>query len=800
MPDNHSERWHNPAPAGWIWQRPPRTLRWRLSRLVAGALVPLLFLVLSIVLIGHHEAYTRSSQQVEAVARGMALVIERELHAIIASLEVLALSPSLAARDFAAFRREAMVLTLRHYPGSSVALLSPNGDPLLDTAHPITAPFLRSPYLETLHRVVETGQPAVSDLVASPSQGGYTVPIDVPVLDSEGRVWAVLSLAPPLSMFEHVIHEHQPAETWIVAVLDRSGTLVARNTKAERFVGRTTAATLRTAMEGHVEGTVPVQSLEGVPLLTSWSRYGAYGWAVAIGIPQAEITAPLWQALATTLALAALAFAGALALARLEAGRIAGPINRLLRLAALGVTLDGCTPTSLGLREADAVAAALAGAQQDRAEAEAKMLAMEAHSRTELERLVEERTHALHVAQQQLLQSQRLEAVGQLTAGVAHDFNNLLQAQSAGLQLLQRLVRGNGEAERLVERTLATGERGARLTHSLLAFSRKQLLRPEPVGLAATLDTMHEMLSRALTPQVALVLAIDPGVGAVLADPAQLESALLNLCLNARDALHEGGGRIIIAAAPGAAQSEAPNGLAPEAFTLVSVTDDGRGMDEETLARAAEPFFTTKGVGKGSGLGLAMVHGFARQSGGELRMRSTPGQGTRMELWLPRAVEEPAKAPPAPIPAMPTISASLATPARILVVEDEAEVRELIAMLLESAGFEVVEASTGMAAAALLEDAAPFDALVTDCAMPGMSGDELARVAQASWPGLPVLMITGYADIAQVGRVPAAVEVLHKPFRVEELIQRVAAMLAAARAPATAVLPALAGPGEASLL
>ena len=267
-------------------------------------------------------------------------------------------------------------------------------------------------------------------------------------------------------------------------------------------------------------------------------------------------------------------------------------------------------------------------------------------------------------AEQRLVQAQRMEAVGQLTAGIAHDFNNLLQAQMAGLDLLLDEVQGRGESgcfrpERacaLIERALAAGSRGARLTHHLLAFSRKQVLQPEVVSLPGLLAELGHVLARMLGPQVELRVVAAPDAPSPFVDAAQLESALLNLCINARDAM-PGGGRLLVEASEAEADGTdagaerlgtAPDSLARGRYVRIAVTDTGAGMDAATLARACEPFFTTKGVGRGSGLGLSMVQGFARQSGGALRIRSRPSEGSRIEIWLPRAAAVPELLMPVP--------------------------------------------------------------------------------------------------------------------------------------------------------
>ncbi len=363
-------------------------------------------------------------------------------------------------------------------------------------------------------------------------------------------------------------------------------------------------------------------------------------------------------------------------------------------------------------------------------------------------------------AEAQLYQAQRMEAVGQLTAGVAHDFNNLLQAQLGALELLIDEVQDRPRALDFAAMALAASESGARLTHSLLAFSRQQVLEPRAIEVPALLAQLTRILSRTLGPRIALQLDVEPDLPPVFADAAQLEAALLNLSINARDAMLEGG-RLGIEARCAEATSDAPDGLAPGRHIRLTVSDDGMGMSPETLAQACEPFFTTKGVGKGSGLGLSMVQGFARQSGGALRVRSTPGLGTRVELWLPIA----AAGAPEPLRSKPTFQGA----GRILLVDDVPDLLAVMSEVLRTTGFTVVPARSGEAAAALLRQDLELDIIVTDFAMPGIDGGALVRQARQLRPGLPAIIVTGYAEADGLATVPSDVVVLRKPIGADDL-------------------------------
>ncbi|MGN7158443.1 ATP-binding protein [Sphingomonas sp. SAFR-052] len=374
---------------------------------------------------------------------------------------------------------------------------------------------------------------------------------------------------------------------------------------------------------------------------------------------------------------------------------------------------------------------------------------------------------ALLEAQDALRQAQKMEAMGQLTGGVAHDFNNLLTPILGSLDLLQR--RGNLSAReaRLVDGALQSAERARTLVHRLLAFARRQPLQSGPVDLVALVGGMSDLIASTAGSPVAVRVAIAADLPPALADANQLEMAILNLCVNARDAMPDGGTLTIAADCPDAGATAAA-GVAPGRYVRLSVIDTGTGMDAETAARAIEPFFSTKGIGRGTGLGLSMVHGLALQLGGTMAIVSAPGRGTRIDLWLPvsgdvvRAADagedDPAEDP--------------AFRGRALVVDDEALVRMTTADMLQSLGYEVVEADGATEAEQILAQRR-FDLVVTDHLMPGRTGVWLARAIHDRYPGLPVLIVSGYADID--GLAPDLPR-LTKPFREAELARAIAAL------------------------
>jgi PAS domain S-box-containing protein len=393
-------------------------------------------------------------------------------------------------------------------------------------------------------------------------------------------------------------------------------------------------------------------------------------------------------------------------------------------------------------------------------------------ARRDLEERVVERTRALERsleerarAEAALAQAQRLETVGRLTGGVAHDFNNLLTVVIGGLDMILKRPSDVPRVTRLAEAAMAAGRRGERLTRQLLAFSRRQELKPEIVDLGALIAQAEPLVRRAMSQGVELVVTRDPNLGASRLDPAQFEAALLNLVVNASDAVGEVGRIEIHACRRVLAAGEAPEVAAGD-YVAVSVRDNGPGMSAEVMLRAFEPFFTTKDVGKGTGLGLAQVYGFIRQAGGTVTIESPPGQGVTVTLFAP-AVEGVAPVVETP-EAIPT-EALWAQGARILLVEDDAAVRAVTESLLDELGCVVAAESDAAAAFRRLETGEAFDLLLSDIVMPGgMNGVELARLARARRPALPIVLTTGYAG-DRFGPDDVDWPVLRKPFRAEQL-------------------------------
>jgi len=408
----------------------------------------------------------------------------------------------------------------------------------------------------------------------------------------------------------------------------------------------------------------------------------------------------------------------------------------------------------------------------------------------ELELRVQERTAELAQANGQLRsqmeerervemtlrQMQRLEAVGQLTSGVAHDFNNLLTVVLGNINFLDKKFTEQGIDGKMAQRLgymRTAAERGAKLTDHLLSFSRRQRLQPKALDLSGTVGNMRDLLQSTIGGSVRIEMRLAAALWPAFVDPTQLELAVLNLAINARDALGADGTIELSTANVTLRAPRAPEEPAAGDYVEVCVSDDGHGMTAEVRAKVFEPFFTTKEIGKGSGLGLSQVLGFAKQSGGGIRLNSAPGRGTSVHIYLPRAhikADESDVAPAvAPVPER--------VGGRILLVDDDNAVREVTAAMLDELGYQVIEAGSGPSALQLLDDRTPCDLIIIDFAMPGMSGAELARRVKARRPELPVLFVTGFAERSALAGVQDG-HIIGKPFVTGELAEKVQQALA----------------------
>jgi signal transduction histidine kinase len=738
----------------------------RLTMLAVVTALPLVALASFAILRVVDNQRTQIQLDVKQRVEDLLADVDRQVSAIQAELQVLAVSPSLRDGDFAAFDQQMRAaLTIR---GTSIVLHDTKGQQLLSTNRPFGEPLPRATNTEMHDRVVATGKPQISDLIMGAVLRRPILVVGVPVF-RDGQVVYVLAMGLGPEVLSSLLKEQSLSPDWTVGIFDRKGIIVARNRELDRFLGKPVSPTLLEAMREQTENWFPSVTSEGISVYSTFRRSPITGWVVAIGLPREFVDGPIRRARLLAFGGGAAVLALSLVLGWWMARAIRRPVEALTAATkALGRS-EPVDPLSCGVRELDDVGNELRNAA-----------AALARNREELESTVEGRTRELAAAnerlraeidareqaQSALLQAQKMEAMGQLTGGVAHDFNNLLTAVSGSLALLEARI-SDERSLRLLHTAQRGASQGAKLTESLLAFARKQRLNPIPADLNSIIVEMTEMLRRSIGPAVEIRHAFASELWRVLVDTSQIETALLNVTLNARDAMPGGGMVLIETANISASSEELPEEIARQDCVLVSVRDKGTGMSPEVLERAFEPFFTTKEVGKGTGLGLSMVFGVVRQSGGTVRIHSRLREGTTVEIYLPRVVETA------------SFGTGRARPPRaaagthILVVDDDPDVRWIIAQDLQEIGYVVTEADSGRAALAILEQDTPCDLMVADLVMPELSGLDTLRLARRTRPDLKVLFASGYADLSRFGANLASHSLLKKPFKLETLAEAV---------------------------
>lgn len=673
--------------------------------------------------------------RVQGLAQNLNTAIERELDLRMVMLRALASSSTLQQRQVDRFLQEARDAVAG--TGNWVVLVDRERQ-LANTLHEQPTVVMRaagSPFVR---------EPTVVFTMQSPVKRKPVLAVVGPVRNSPDLNVAVAF--EPTALHAVVRGQDYPEGT-LATVLDHKHRIVARSREVERFLGVSASAEMQKRIVTTPAGFAPSVTLDGVASLTYVSHPNRHGWRVVMALPTAALTRSAERlTLQTSAASAALLLLG-LGLALYAARRIAAPLSAL-QAAAQELGRDTVPPRlATGVAEADAVSGAMheAGAR------------LQASGRV-LQQRVSEAVEAAEQAQARLLEGQKHEAIGRLTGGLAHDFNNLLQTINMGLQLVDRTV-PEGRHTRAVRAALGACSKAADLVRQMLAFGRSQPLRPQPVPLADFLLKGQELTGKALGEGITLVAEIEPGLPAVLADPTQLELALLNLVFNARDAMPQGG-RITLSARRAQVADHAD--LVAGDYVVLAVADQGTGMDEATQARVFEPYFTTKPVGAGTGLGLPQVLAFARQSGGDVRLSSALGRGTSVALVLPACTLEPAAG------AHRVAHRSVdAVPLEVLMVEDDALVASVVGPALESQGHRVTLCRDADEAVAVLAGGAAFDVVFTDVVMPGSrNGLDLARWCRAHRPGLPVVLATGYT--AQP--IDLDVPVLRKPYDIDHVL------------------------------
>ncbi len=727
--------------------------RTHLLILIAALVVPIAVFA-GLVLFRFAEA-ERTRYQTAALnaSERIAAATDRELAGLETALQALATGRSFGERAYDRFYERA--LEVKRVIKADVILKDSGGQQLMNTRVPFGTP-LPSSLQEHERRAIELRRAEVSDLFVGAFSGRPIIAVALPLF-REGAAVDLLTIAIEPERLSDVLQSQALPEGWTAAIVDSDGTVIARTGDDARSVAGNTPPEGEGASAADKTTWLGTTAAGSPALLAAARPQLAVAWRVIVGVPVAIAQAPLRRALGPLAAAGALALLVSGAVAAWMGRQAAGDMAHLARSAAALGALQPVLPVVTPVREINLVSAALAGAARD----------LEAHdserrlAEDELRRLNEDLEAEIEKRTAQLVQLQKLEAIGQLTGGIAHDFNNLLMAVLGSLELLGKRLADDPRAVRLLDNAVQGARRGSALTQRLLAFARRQELVPVAVDVPSLVRGMSDLLRRSLGPQVRLDLQLPAELPPATADANQLELAVLNLAVNGRDAMGQGG-RITIEARTEDATVDRPRSV------VLSVSDTGAGMDAETLRRAAEPFFTTKGIGKGTGLGLSMVHGLAQQLGGELVLHSRPGIGTRAELWLPVADGSTPAAHPVADRAVDHRLAAM----RILLVDDDPLVLASTADLLEDLGHDVVEASSAREALDLLDAGTRIDLVVTDYAMPLMTGVELIDRVRRSRPGLPTILATGFAEAPDPTGAPLLR--LGKPFTQAALADAVA--------------------------
>jgi signal transduction histidine kinase/CheY-like chemotaxis protein len=728
-------------------------IRTRLLVLILAVLVPAFIAALLAVGYVYLEERRAQENSVKEAVRVFALLVDNELEIKEGMLRTLASSPALAHGKLEEFYASAKSLPLQ--PDAVIILHDLSGRQLLNTRVPLRSqlPLRRTSNIDALMAKYGPDRTLVSDLFMAPLGRRHNFTIQVPVR-VEGEIRYYLTMGVNASSLQRLMEQQRMPAEWSASIIDRQGLVVARSRDPEQFRGRSVSDVALRQFAAASEGVFSSVNLSGTAVQAFYSTVPNAGWKVLVSIPSAELRRVPLHAAAFLAGIMLLLLVLASLLAHRFGRRALAPIHYLGRNAEdLGEGRD-IVYQPQGVLEIDAVARRMA-------EASRRIRA----SQAELEQRVQEAVAASERAQQALMRSQKMEALGRLTGGIAHEFNNLLQTLTTALSLAA-LTSNQPKVQSLIETCKRTIGRATALTGQLGSFGRIQDAKLLTVAPCEQLRNAVQLIRNVLRQGIALELECEEDLWPVTVDPLQFDLALLNLAINARDAMPKGGSLVLAARN---CVLEPTHERSGGDYVLITVTDTGIGMTPEVLARALDPFFTTKEAGKGSGLGLAQAYAFATQSQGSLALSSTPGEGTRVELYLPRSTM-PLSPQPNRDPQAPALHAS----GRILFVEDDELVRETVVRGLEEAGFEVLVAASGDRALAMIEAGLEIDVAFSDIVMPGkISGIDLAGILRERRPGLPVVLATGYTD--QRVTVPG-VQVLAKPYEIDQLVELLAGL------------------------
>ena len=759
------------------------SLRTILIAIVAVAAIP--SLIFSGILLTRYadSQRTRAEAELEDSARGLARAIDAEFAGIRSVLLALASSTRLTERDLAGFERQLRAVRAR--TGRHLELIALDGEVVVSTQVPPGAP---KPRIDPAGwRDAAEEQRAYVTNVLREADGQLLARVVVPIVQDETVEWTLQAIV-LANDFSQILRQPGVPPDWVVSVVDRDGTHLIRSHGNDRFAGQPLVPALLEHMKRRNGGTLPTMSLEGTALISTVAYAPSSQWAVAVGLPEATLQAPLNNQLLNLAILGAVLLATAIVLAFLTGRYVDRAIQGLRRAARRVGAGEVIDPPPTGVREIQHLGDVLSQISRklhDRTTSLAELNAtLEEQVAARTAQLMDSNTKLLgemklrEQTEVQLRQIQKLEAIGQLTGGIAHDFNNMLAVVMSSLRLIgRRLERGDSQVQELIEGGLQSVDRAAILTRRLLAFARQQSLSPREINANRLLADMEDMLRRTLRENITIETVLAGGLWRTYADSSALENAIINLAANARDAMPDGGKLTIETANTHLDDAYAAKhgDVAAGQYVMIAVTDTGCGMTAQVASRAFDPFFTTKPVGEGTGLGLSQVFGFIKQSGGHVTIYSEVGTGTTIKLYLPRLLVQTDGRAARSYPSTHTIGSK----ELVLVVEDDDKVREVTVQLLRELNYATIDAESGHTALRLLDGHPDVKVLLTDVVMPDMNGRRLAEEALKRRPALRVLYTTGYTRNAIVhnGVLDPDVQLLVKPFTIESLARKLEEIL-----------------------
>jgi signal transduction histidine kinase len=739
------------------------SIRLGFLRLLALLLTIALLCTALLVWSAYDFARDQAKRQILDTARALSRVLDGEFARDDLMLRTLAVSPSVARRDWRAVDQEARsILPARD---SWITVTDPNGRQLVNTRQPAGTDISGRVGPVRTWPGIDRGKTHICDLETM-GGGERNLCIEIPLLQN-GRPADVLSIWLRSGALAMVVARQRLRDDWRATILDSQNDIVWRSRFVEQVLGRKALPDFLKAKNISDEGIYPGTDAEGRRAYVAYSRSPASRWSFIILVPRGLIDAGIWPGLTAGLVLVvALMVIGVIASVRWMR-RFASSVDALAAGAAALARRDHYHQPDTRIQELNDIAAALGDADRTLKVRDVDLERLNASLAARVEAAVATR----EVALRHLNETRKLETLGQLTGGVAHDFNNLLSPIMGALEMLQIRLAGDAKNARLIDAALSSSERAKLLVSRLLAFSRRQALRPQAVDVSALVGDMADLIRHSLGSSIKVTVDAAPGLAAAYVDRNQLELALLNLSVNARDAMPKGGTLSVSVSQRRPTADEMP-AVADCDYIRIRLADTGAGMDEEILAHAIEPFFTTKPRGQGTGLGLSMVHGLAAQSGGGFVLSSTLGLGTCADIWLPVCTASSTS----PNDAHKLSPGSVS----ILLVDDEEMVRGGIAEILLDVGFKVTDTSSPAEALAMIRQGVEVGCLVTDYKMPGMDGAALIAAARELVPALPVVLMSGYSG---QDRDIVGVETLEKPFRQKHLIQAIEAAIGRPAAP-----------------